>query len=384
LKKIILIHNSADFYGSSRSLFRLTTRLDRSRFLPIVFLPVDGPLRKKLEESGVEVVISSSLRIITRKIFYSFQIIPWILSILPSTIFLSQLIGRHRASVVHSNVAVVCNSALAARIAGVPHIWHVRESFLEFGPLWKPYSRYMLALSKKILCVSRATASQFPDSPKVEVVPNGVDLAEFPIISVSERLESRKKFSISKNELVVGTVGRIKFVRKGQEFLLRAAAHLIHAGQDLKVLLVGGPAPGSEDHLPRLQALAKDLEISDHVVFAGELSNPREAYAAMDIFVLPSAQPEPFGGVVMEAMSLGLPVIGTNIGGTPDQIAEGETGFLVPSGDPEAIAKALLCLTENPALRESMAQAARPRIQTHFPISKTVRHIEESYLQATA
>jgi glycosyltransferase involved in cell wall biosynthesis len=131
-----------------------------------------------------------------------------------------------------------------------------------------------------------------------------------------------------------------------------------------------------------MQQLAADLGIAENVVFAGELANPRPSYAAMDIFVLPSAQPEPFGGVVMEAMSLGLPVVGTNIGGTPDQIAEGETGFLIPPSDPKALAQALTRLIENPRLREFMAQAARTRIETQFPISETIRKIEHAYRSA--
>jgi glycosyltransferase involved in cell wall biosynthesis len=102
----------------------------------------------------------------------------------------------------------------------------------------------------------------------------------------------------------------------------------------------------------------------------------------MDIFVLPSAQPEPFGGVVMEAMSLGLPVIGTNLGGTPDQIAEGETGFLFPASDLKALAQALNRLIENPRLRESMGRASRTRIETRFPISETIRKIELAYRSA--
>jgi glycosyltransferase involved in cell wall biosynthesis len=128
-----------------------------------------------------------------------------------------------------------------------------------------------------------------------------------------------------------------------------------------------------------MQQLAADLGIAENVVFTGELANTRPSYAAMDIFILPSAQPEPFGGVVMEAMSLGLPVIGTNIGGTPDQIAEGETGFLIPPSDPKALAQALARLIENTRLRESMGRASRTRIETRFPISETIQHIETHY-----
>ena len=382
MKKILLVHNSADIYGASRSLLRLAQRLDRSRFTPLVLLPENGPLQNLLADSGIEVLIFPRLRVITRPVLRSPRLLPWLLGFVPSAQALARLTREKNIALIHTNTGVICNSALAARFAGIPHIWHIRDWFQEFGPLWKPYSRYILALSKKVLCVSRAIAGQFPPSPKIEVLNNGIDLSEFPPITPQERLDARKTFGFSESDLVAGTVGRLKFFRKGQEFLIQAAAQLQARGKPIKLLIAGGPAPGAEDHFERMRQLANQLGLADRVVFTGELANPRPAYAAMDIFILPSAQPEPFGGVVMEAMSLGLPIIGTHIGGTPDQIAEGETGLLIPPAAPRAIAEALLHLIENPAIRESMSQAAHNRIQTRFPISETVRHIEEIYLSA--
>jgi glycosyltransferase involved in cell wall biosynthesis len=379
LKKILLVHNSADIYGASRSLLRLAQRLDRSQFQPLVLLPEDGPLAKLLTESEIETLLFPNLRVITRPVLRSARLAPWMLGFLPSALSLASILRKKNISLVHTNTGVICNSAMAARLVGIPHIWHIRDWFQEFGPLWKPYSRYILALSRKVLCVSRAIASQFPPSEKIEILNNGVDLSEFPPITTDERHTSRRAHGFTSDDLVVGAVGRIKFHRKGQEALLQTAAQLQAEGKKIKVLLTGGPAPGAEDHFPRMQQLAADLGIAENVVFTGELANPRPSYAAMDIFVLPSAQPEPFGGVVMEAMSLGLPVIGTNIGGTPDQIAEGETGFLIPPSDPKALAQALARLIENPRRREFMAQAARTRIETRFPISETIQNIETHY-----
>jgi glycosyltransferase involved in cell wall biosynthesis len=377
--KILLVHNSGDIYGASRSLLRLAQRLDHSRFTPLVLLPERGPLQNLLADSGIEVLIFPRLRVITRPILRSPSLLPWLLGFTPSAQALARIARERNIDLIHTNTGVICNSALAARFAGIPHIWHIRDWFQEFGPLWKPYSRYILALSKKVLCVSRAIAGQFPPSPKIEVLNNGIDLSEFPPITTDERHASRHAHGFTSDDLVVGTVGRIKFHRKGQETLLQTAAQLQAEGKKIKVLLTGGPAPGAEDHFHRMHRLAADLGIAENVVFTGELANTRPSYAAMDIFVLPSAQPEPFGGVVMEAMSLGLPVIGTNIGGTPDQIAEGETGFLIPPSDPKALAQALARLIENPRLRESMGRASRTRIETRFPISETIRNIETHY-----
>lgn len=379
LKKILLVHNSADIYGASRSLLRLAQRLDRSRFTPIVLLPEKGPLQNLLADSGIEVLIFPRLRVITRSVLRSPSLLPWLLGFVPSAQALARLAREKNIALIHTNTGVICNSALAARFAGIPHIWHIRDWFQEFGPLWKPYSRYILALSKKVLCVSRAIAGQFPPSPKIKVLNNGIDLSEFPPITPQERLEARNAFGFSESDLVAGTVGRLKFFRKGQEFLIQAAAQLQAQGKPLKLILAGGPAPGAEDHFERMRQLAGQLGLADRVVFTGEIANPRPAYAAMDLFALPSAQSEPFGGVVMEAMSLGLPIIGTNIGGTPDQIADGETGILVPPADPDRLASAIEKLLADSQLRLSMGRGGRSRVQKEFPISAMVERLEKIY-----
>jgi len=115
-----------------------------------------------------------------------------------------------------------------------------------------------------------------------------------------------------------------------------------------------------------MKALADRLGI--RCVFTGELPDARAAYAAMDILVLPSAQPEPFGGVVMEAMALGLPVIGTDTGGTTEQVAQEETRFLVPPGDAAAIADAIARLAGDQAKRRQMGARGRKRVLENFDL----------------
>src|SRR5437588_12819858 len=122
------------------------------------------------------------------------------------------------------------------------------------------------------------------------------------------------------DDLVEGCVGRIKWGRKGQEHLIQAA-HLLKAhGIISKFVVVGSRFPGNEIHLERLKQLARGLNVEDEIIFTGELTDARRAYASMDIFILPSAYPEPFGGVVMEPMSMGRPVSASNLAGSLDQI----------------------------------------------------------------
>lgn len=376
---LLLVHNSADFYGASRSLLRLCRRLKGSEFLPKVLLPEEGALGEMLRREGVEVLIFPRLRIITRSVLKSWRFFPWLLGFLPSVWRMVRLLKEHQISLVHTNTGVICSSALAARWAGVPHLWHIRDWFQEFGPLWMPYSRYILRMSDRVVCVSQAIARQFPPSDKVMVLNNGFDLAEFPPITQQERQSSREKWSLPQDALVVGVVGRIKFVRKGQEVLIEAMAKLAPKSVPVFAILAGGNPPGAEDQLGKMQALAQSLGVQDRVVFTGELTDPRPAYAAMDIFVLPSAQPEPFGGVVMEAMAYELPIIGTAIGGTTDQVEESQTGFLVPPQDSSALAEKLEMLLGSDDLRRTLGQAGRTRVQARFSMDSFFQSLTDLY-----
>jgi glycosyltransferase involved in cell wall biosynthesis len=379
--RILLVHNSADIYGASRSLLRLLTHLDRSKFRPLVVLPEDGPLRPLLERTGVEVVLHDKLSILKRPVFRSWRILQFFWEFPGSVRFLRRMIRKHHIDLVHTNTGIIASSGLAARLAGVPHVWHIRDWFQEFGPLWTLYRRYILWSSSSIIAVSRAIAGQFPESKKISVIHNGFPLSEFMVDQAKIGAEFRSRFSLNE-AFVVGCVGRIKRIRKGQEVLVQAAARLKARGHSAKYIIVGSPFPGNEAHLIDLKKQIGELGLEEDIILTGEMEDVRPAYAAMDVLVLPSAQPEPFGGVVMEAMAMGLPVIATNIGGSPDQVSEGITGFLVPPGDPEALAEKLELLIRDPGLRARLGAAGPERIAKHFSVEGMVEAIQRIYCRS--
>lgn len=376
-RRILYLHNSADLYGASRSLLRLLTVLDRACFEPLVVLPEEGPLAERIAILGVEVVIDPSLAIISR---YSSKIGAVLFRLPLSSWKLSRLIRRREIDLVHTNCGVLFSPALAAWLARVPHVWHIRESFAEFpGPVWRVYSAYMQMFSDRIISVSNANALQFSNRSKVAVIHNGFPLQDFPAISEEQRKQARARFRLAEGDFVVGCVGRIKWVRKGQEFFIEAAHLLKKRGLKMKCLIVGAPYRGNESHFDRLQALTLQLGLKEEIVFTGELQDTRPAYAAMDLFVLPSAQPEPFGGVVMEAMAHRLPVIATNIGGSLDQVAEGVTGFLVLPANPEAIASKVELLAADPGLRQRLGAAGRERVAKLFSLEEMAKKTQSQY-----
>ena len=145
---------------------------------------------------------------------------------------------------------------------------------------------------------------------------------------------------------------------------------------DVWFVVVGGTPLQRESTYPRqLHRLAAQLGLSARTVFTGHLDDVRPALAAMDVFVHPG-DPEPFGLVVVEAMAMGTPVVGFAHGALPEIVLPDQTGLLVPPGNEEALAHAVLTLLARPERRLAMGRAARERVVRYFTVQRTVRQVE--------
>jgi glycosyltransferase involved in cell wall biosynthesis len=279
--------------------------------------------------------------------------------------------------------AVILSSGLAAKMARIPHIWHVRESFGEFGPLWRFYQRYMVWLSTKIICVSTPIAGQFEQKnlEKIHVIHNGFPVDEFPAIKPDRVDQFRVRYGVSEARYLIGVVGRIKFQRKGQEVFVKAAHLLRDKFPDARFLCIGSPFPGNESHLVQLLSLIRELGLDGYVLYTGDVEDIKAAIIALDILVLPSVQPEPFGGVVIEAMALSRPVVATAIGGSIEQVVDGVTGYLVRPGDPDSLASAIEKLLAADEHRRAVGEAGRKRFLETFEFKPFYQKILDLYKQ---
>jgi D-inositol-3-phosphate glycosyltransferase len=198
------------------------------------------------------------------------------------------------------------------------------------------------------------------DPSRLTVVPCGVDHRTFRPV---DRDTAREMLGLSDRPTVV-YVGRL-VARKGVDTLVEAFA-LLPRRLDARLVIVGGE-PGGSPEAARLAALAEDLDISERVSFAG--SRPQEDlrhyYGAADVAVSVPHY-EPFGMTPLEAMACATPVVGSRVGGIKTSVADGETGYLVPPREPEALAGRVLRLLSDPALQFRVGRAARRRIEEHY------------------
>ncbi len=377
---ILFINHIADLYGSSRSLLRLTSALVRDGDQVYVVLQEAGPLKGALESAGIKVIIMPELPTLHRSRLRSPSGLIRLLSdSMVARRSMLALMNRLQPDLVHTNSATVFPVAgMCARRLNIPHIHHTRELFHEFGIVWRMYRKLLQRYSDRILCNSEAVARQFPASSEVFRLYNAYPVAECQAVTEEEIRGFLRRYKLGGN-LLVGVIGRIKLKRKGQETFVEAAAILRNEFPSVKYLIIGAPFPGNESHLIQIRDRIRQLGLEQYVELTGEIENPQVAYAALDIVVMASGTPEPFGLVTIEAMAAGKPVVGTAIGGTPEIIEDHQTGLLIPPNDPEAMAKALGELLRDPARREEMGRQARRRFLERFEFDSFYRALRQHY-----
>ncbi len=209
------------------------------------------------------------------------------------------------------------------------------------------------------------------NADRVETIHHGTDVEAFARTTQSVA-EARRQMGIPDDTLAVGIVGRIA-PEKGHQYLLEAAK-LLGDRYPIRYVVIGdGP-----DEVA-IKQMAQDMGLADRVIFTGFRDDANNAINALDIAVVPSVWNEPCSAVVQQGMALHKPVIGTRAGGTPEMIAEGETGLLVPVKDAGALADAIALLAGDAFLRRRMGQAGRARVEELFSLSVMTDKIEELY-----
>lgn len=264
--------------------------------------------------------------------------------------------------------SVVCT---LARLAGRPYLLHVHGAeFHQFyeeesSPAIQRIIRKLLADAALVIALSeewRTRLMRICPRARIEVLANAVAL---PQLENPRRLEERRP-----TLLFLGEVSR----RKGIYDLIRALARVAGRLPGLQLLCGGAGA------VEEIRDLARELGVADRVVCTGWLDGERKrtALASATVFALPSyAEGMPMA--LLEAMSWGLPVITTPVGGIPQVIADEANGLLVPSGDIDALAAAIIRLMATPQLRARLGAAARATIEQRFSLDASVERLLEIY-----
>lgn len=285
-------------------------------------------------------------------------------------------LGPH---VVHTHdVGTLFYTGPAARRAGVPLIVHTEHGRGDYprlrrrllGRLAGRYARPFYCLTEDM--AAWVTSHRIVPPRKIRLIFNGIDTARFR--EPCDPGAIRRELGIPPGAPVVGTVGRLSEIKR-QDVLIRAFARIRGGVPDAHLILVGdGPLRQS------LGELAGRLGLDARVHFAGFRPHSAPYLRAMDVFALTSRS-EGMPQAALEAMVVGLPVVASRVGGLPELIDHGRTGFLVEPGDEPGLAEALLELLSDPGRSGRMGEAGRREVEAKHDIGRMADEYHRDYLE---
>ncbi len=373
---ILYLDHTAELGGGELALLGLVKNLSISEFHPIVVLCSDGPLVEKFRIIGIEpqiLPISSEVTDTKKDAIGGGTLsklkVVW--ATLRYSVLLARFIRSNRVDIVHTNsLKADFFGGIAGRIAGVKVIWHIRDRIVD---------DYLPA---KVVLVFRWLADHIPTF----IIANSVATLETlhlrrkPGKAIYSGIDMPNEMPSSTTDSTqyIGLVGRIT-PWKGQHIFIEAAAKVLKSYPDVKFQIVGSPLFGEEDYLAQIQKQVKSLDIENSVEFLGFRKDVPALISKMAMVVHASTTGEPFGQVVAQGMAAGKPVIGTNGGGVPELIENEVTGLLVPMGDSEAMADAIVILLNDPASAAEMGRSGRKRSVKLFAVEVTTRDVENVY-----
>ncbi len=388
--RILFVDHTAAMGGGEIALLNLVRHLDQKRYMPVVALLSDGPLREKLIAAGAEVhLLPLNPQVInTRKDSLGGKTIFRVRDVFSTMKFtwrMSRFILAANIGLVHTNsLKADIIGGVAAKLARTPLIWHVRDRIdNDYLPpsIVRIFRRLARWLPDCVIANSGATLTTLSKG-KLEhsaAIHSGVDISARLSVVHDGTLERNESDAGKQSDVpLVGLVGRIS-PWKGQHIFLRAAAQVLQNFPQTRFQIIGAALFNEADYEKFIRDMTRTLNLESVVEYTGFRQDVPELISELTILVHASVVGEPFGQVVIEGMAAGKPVIATNGGGVPEIVLNGETGILVPMGDADAMAAAICRLLREPELAARMGALGRDRVRDHFTIQSTARKVERLY-----
>ncbi|NOZ56097.1 MAG: glycosyltransferase family 4 protein [Calditrichaeota bacterium] len=303
---------------------------------------------------------------------------------------LARILKRGKYDLVHTHEAKAgILGRLAAKWVGTPIVVHTLHGITFHRHLTPPVRLLYLYLEKlaakftdAFLCVGEDLRRTYVTNrvgrpEQYRVVRSGFDVSRFERAARERekfRRELRKRLNLPKNVTIVGTVARLEF-RKGVQFLIDAASKLCPRWPHLHFAVAG-----MGDYRPSLEKLVAEHGLQDRFHFVGFVDRIEEYLAGLDLFALSSLW-EGLPRALVQAGIVGLPVVTFDVEGAWEVVRDGETGYIVPSRDVDALAERLERLLRNPALAEKMGRKAQRGLAREWEIGKMIRDVEEVYAE---
>jgi len=377
--KILHIYTHTAMGGGETMLLHLLDGLDKNEFLPIVACSQENSrLIRALKERKIEVYpLKMKNLTLENKFLKAVLQLPNFLKINLQT---AQIIKRKKPDILQAGLFYsALFSIIPAKIYRKPFIWIAQtpSDLLRY----KILTKFLISLADKTIL----TCKDFIRLAR----ENGFNISKLQTIYTGLKMKDYYQKGSSGNEIeingqkikkpIVAMIGRFDRYQKGHQYFIEAAKVIKEKILNVNFLIVGGTVnPEEEKYKRELEDKVKELGLSDQVIFTGFYPDLIYLLSNIEIVIIPSLYEAP-SAVAMEAMAMKRPVVASNVGGIPEVVINGETGFLVPPKNPRAIAEKTIFLLKNPQKAREMGEKGYLRVKENFTQEKLAREYEKLY-----
>lgn len=371
--RVMYLTHTAKLGGAEKSLYNLIKNIDTSMYEPILVCGENGELVESIKKLGVRAEVIPMKQINTK---YK---IKGLYRLATTSIKLRNFIKANKIDVVHNNTyRARFFGTIAGFMSNIKIITHVRDIMH-----WTFIEKELTKFEDRIIAISNAVNNHIFDQIdsneriKVSRIYNGVDIDEFNPNTLEKSI-LRDEYSIDEDKIILGAVGRFDEWKRFDLFV-EAANILKEKYNNLYFFIVGDSFNEEQDKIKsNIKKLIAKYELNDNVILTGYRRDVSTVMNSFDIFVLTSDN-EPFGRVLIEALSLNLPIVSTNNGGAPEIVKENINGILVNYNDKVALAKGIETILDDLNLRKSMENNNRISAKERFSIQSHVLSIQNLY-----
>jgi len=378
MKILFLIHSKV-VSGAEKSLLSLISGLVDKGHMCIIATPYPSLLRSVFSKPGVTYKKVSSLYNIERRF------VPWYLAKILFNIFrgsikLAKITRRHQIDIIHAN-SIACGiyGGVIGRLSRCKVVMHVRD--MPTSKLTRFLVRILVKYwIHKTIFVSKATANHYFSVNKRNkrwvIIYNGIDQASFSELAEKDETNLKKQGVDLPGKGSIGIVGLLT-PWKGHHFVIHAFAEIVKNHPKARLWIVGS----GNDRLYReqLERQVRSLRLNGKVIFTGYVPEVAGIIKNLSVLVSASTKPDPLPRTLLEGMALGIPIVAPVIGGIPEQIRDGENGYLFEPENVEDMAKCISELLDNQERAKSFGLASLKMIRERFGISRYVNSVENIY-----
>ncbi len=380
--KILFINLYTEMGGGEYAMYHLLKGMDRSRFKPVMMFNQRGPFVEKVESIGVQTVIIPFRTVMLKRLIRPKEFA----SAMRTSFELCGYIQQEKFDLVHCtdvlSLVFLWRAMISKRIPVVYNVIFFYE-----------WTRVLLFNLLALLFVKRIVTNSFAIrkdlisrtvllSRKFDTVYYGIDTSMFTPRVNGDVNSFRSSFNLEEGKQLVGMVARFD-TWKGHKTFLSAVVSVLKQRSDVQFVVVGGllnPAsvPDLQLYYNDVMNYRKELGLEEKIPFIDHQSNMPEVLRGLDVLVCPSFR-EPIPMIVFEAMASGVPVIGADSGGIPEQIENGIDGYLFRTGDASSLEAAMIRCLDAKEERAKIAVVARAKMENKFSMQRYVNDMQNCY-----